>query len=95
MPVRMTILGSGSAGNCTYLETDGMKILIDAGFSGRQITRRLATIDRSPEMLDAILVTHEHSDHIQGLKTLCPRHDIPVFCNRMTREAIEPGLKKP
>ena len=55
--VRLTILGSGSAGNCTYVETDETRILIDAGFSLRQIRQRLATIGRTPENLTAILIT--------------------------------------
>ncbi len=89
MPVHLTILGSGSSGNCAYLETDDTRILIDAGFSLRQIRERLATIGRTPENLTGILVTHEHSDHVQGLPRLTARHQIPVYCNRPTREAFE------
>ena len=68
MPVRLTILGSGSAGNCAYVETDETRVLIDAGFSLRQIRQRLATIGRAPENLTGILVTHEHSDHVQACR---------------------------
>ncbi len=93
MPVRLTILGSGSAGNCAYLETDETRLLIDAGFSLRQIRQRLAAIGRSPEKLDGVLITHEHSDHIQGLTALCAKLQIPVFCNRPTQEAIEYQLE--
>lgn len=89
VPVQFTILGSGSAGNCAYLETDDTRILIDAGFSGRQIRQRLATINRTPETLTGILITHEHSDHIAGLAGLCARQSIPIFCNRLTQEAIQ------
>ena len=67
MSVKFTILGSGSAGNCAYLETDNSRVLVDAGFSPRQIRQRLAAIGRTPENLSAILITHEHSDHISGL----------------------------
>jgi phosphoribosyl 1,2-cyclic phosphodiesterase len=88
VPVRFTILGSGSNGNCAYLETDGTRLLIDAGFSARQIRQRLAGIGRSPETLDGILITHEHSDHVRGLDVLCRKLDIPVYCNRLTRDAI-------
>ena len=88
MPARLTILGSGSAGNCALLETDDTRILIDAGFSVRQIRRRLATIARAPESLHAILITHEHSDHIQGLNGLADKLGIPVYCNRPTQDAI-------
>lgn len=91
--VRLTVLGSGSAGNCAYLETDQTRILIDAGFSGRQIRERLAQIGRTPESLNAIVVTHEHSDHIKGLNTLGAKLGIPVYCNRFTHEAIEHQLE--
>ena len=88
MPVRLTILGSGSAGNCAYLETDETRLLIDAGFSGRQIRKRLAGIGRAAETLTGILITHEHSDHAQGLPALAEKLRIPVYCNRPTQEAI-------
>jgi phosphoribosyl 1,2-cyclic phosphodiesterase len=88
---RFTILGSGSKGNCAYLETDEVRLLIDAGFSARQIRTRLAAIGRSPESLTAILITHEHSDHIQGLTGL-DKLKIPTYCNRATRDAIEAQL---
>ena len=89
MPVRLTILGSGSAGNCAYLETDETRLLIDAGFSLRQIRKRLETIGRVPENLTAILVTHEHSDHTSSLRMLSEKLHIPIYCNRPTQEAIE------
>jgi len=84
----MTILGSGSSGNCAYLETDHTRILIDAGLSGRQIRQRLLAIGRAPEGLDGILITHEHSDHIQGLTMIAAKLDVPIYCNRLTKEAI-------
>lgn len=93
MPVRLTILGSGSAGNCAYLETDEVRILVDAGFSARQIRQRLASIGRTPENLTGILVTHEHSDHIQGLAALCEKLRLPIYCNRATKDAIEYQLQ--
>jgi len=92
MPVRLTILGSGSSGNCAYVETDEVRILVDAGFSLRQIRQRLASIGRSPESLSAILVTHEHSDHIQGLPSLSNKLRVPIYCNRATQEATESQL---
>ena len=93
--VRLTILGSGSGGNCSYLETSETRILIDAGFSGRQIRQRLARIGRSPETLTAILITHEHSDHVQGLTALTAKQKIPVYCNRLTKEALEQQIANP
>ncbi|MBI4662869.1 MAG: MBL fold metallo-hydrolase [Verrucomicrobia bacterium] len=89
----MTILGSGSAGNCAYLETDQTRLLIDAGFSGRQIRKRLAQIGRAPEGLNGILLTHEHSDHVQGLVGLSAKLRVPVYCNRLTQEAVEEQLQ--
>ena len=86
--MQFTILGSGSSGNCAYLECDETRLLIDAGLSGRQIRQRLLTIGRTPENLDGILITHEHSDHIQGLIGLAAKLQIPVYCNRQTRDAI-------
>ena len=89
MPVRLTILGSGSSGNCAYVETEETRVLIDAGFSLRQIRQRLASIGRAPENLTGILVTHEHSDHAQSLPALCGKLGIPLYANRPTLEAIE------
>jgi phosphoribosyl 1,2-cyclic phosphodiesterase len=86
--VNFTILGSGSAGNSAYLETDETRVLVDAGFSPRQIRQRLAGIGRAPENLTAILITHEHSDHIQGLVGIAEKLGIPVYCNRATQEEI-------
>jgi phosphoribosyl 1,2-cyclic phosphodiesterase len=93
VPVRLTILGSGSGGNCTFLETDEVRILIDAGFSARQIRQRLASIGRTPENLTGILITHEHSDHIQGLAALSDKLRLPIYCNRATKDAIEYQLQ--
>lgn len=89
MAVRFTILGSGSGGNCAYLESGETRLLIDAGFSARQIRERLASIGRAPEGLSGILITHEHGDHIQGLGVLAGKLGVPVYANRLTREAIE------
>jgi phosphoribosyl 1,2-cyclic phosphodiesterase len=92
VPVHLTILGSGSSGNCAYLETDQARLLIDAGLSARQIRQRMATLARAPETLDGILITHEHSDHITGLAGLAARLNLPIYCNRLTKEAIEEQL---
>jgi len=88
MPARFTVLGSGSGGNASYLETEQTRLLIDAGLSGRQIRLRLAQLGRSPETLDSILLTHEHADHTQGLKALCTKLKIPVYCNRLTADEM-------
>jgi phosphoribosyl 1,2-cyclic phosphodiesterase len=88
VPVQFTVLGSGSSGNCAYLETEQTRLLIDAGLSGRQIRQRLLSIGRAPESLNGILLTHEHSDHVQGLTGLAAKLRIPLYCNRLTKEAI-------
>jgi len=92
--VKFTILGSGSSGNCAYLETDTSRVLVDAGFSPRQIRQRLAAIGRTPENLSAILITHEHSDHVSGLFGLAEKSKIPIYCNRETQAAIGWALKE-
>ena len=86
MSVKFTILGSGSSGNCAYVETAETRVLIDAGFNPRQLRQRLASIGRTPENLTAILITHEHSDHISGLPGLADKLQIPVYCNRGTQD---------
>ena len=93
MSVKFTILGSGSSGNCAYVETAEARILVDAGFSPRQIRTRLAGIGKTPENLSAILITHEHSDHIAGLLGIADKYQIPVFCNRDTQDATVWALK--
>ena len=64
------MLASGSTGNAAFLATSKTRILIDAGLSVRDLTRRLAEIGEKPEDLDAVLITHEHSDHVAGLARL-------------------------
>ncbi len=93
MSVKFTILGSGSAGNCAYVETAEARVLVDAGFSPRQIRQRLASLGRTPENLTAILITHEHSDHIAGLIGIADKFHIPVYCNRDTQDATIWALK--
>lgn len=89
VPVRLTVLGSGSAGNSAFVESGDTRLLIDAGLSVRQIRERLAKIGRTPELLSGVLITHEHTDHVKGLIGLADRLGIPVYCNRATKEAIE------
>ena len=93
MSVKFTILGSGSAGNCAYVETAEARILVDAGFSPLQIRKRLATLGKTPENLSAILITHEHSDHIAGILGLADKFHVPVFCNRGTQDGTIWALK--
>lgn len=87
--MKFCVLGSGSKGNCTLIEAGKTTLLIDAGFSGKEIKRRLALIDRTPEMISAILVTHEHNDHIGGVGVLSRRYKLPVYANPATHRAAE------
>ncbi len=85
--MKFCVLGSGSRGNCTYLESGTTRILIDNGFSGKEIALRMAAIDRHPDQLSGILVTHEHNDHIKGVGVLSRRHRLPVYANPATHRA--------
>jgi phosphoribosyl 1,2-cyclic phosphodiesterase len=82
------MLGSGSAGNSALVATDHCKILIDGGLSARQLVLRLEQCRVAPEQLDGVLLTHEHTDHICGLEVLCRKFDLPIYCNRLTAEAL-------
>jgi phosphoribosyl 1,2-cyclic phosphodiesterase len=85
--MRFCVLGSGSRGNATYLESGATRILIDAGMSGKDLQKRLAAIDVDISAIDAIMVTHEHNDHIHGVGVLSRRAGIPVFANPATFSA--------
>jgi len=79
--MKFCVLGSGSRGNATYLKSGDTSILIDAGMSGVELQKRLATIGVELAAIDAILVTHEHNDHIQSVGVLSRRARIPVYAN--------------
>lgn len=81
-------LASGSKGNCIYIGTDHTKILIDAGISAKALQARLSEINVDLSDIDAILITHEHMDHIQGLKTLAYKKGIPILANQETAKGI-------
>lgn len=86
-------LASGSKGNCIYIGTEHTKILIDAGLSGRAIKQKLAEIDVDIADIDAILITHEHADHIMGLKVLAYNMGIPIIANAETAKGIAEYFK--
>jgi phosphoribosyl 1,2-cyclic phosphodiesterase len=88
------ILGSSSSGNCSLLRTENSTVLIDAGFSGKRIEQMLMDIGESIHTIDAVFLTHEHSDHAQGIRGLSKRGDLPIFANRDTAEAIQRKLCK-
>lgn len=81
-------LASGSKGNCIYLGTQQIKILIDLGISVKALKTKLAEINVDLSEIDAILITHDHHDHIMGLKTLSNQYGIPIFANHETAKGI-------
>ena len=85
--MRMTVLASGSKGNSTVIASSRTRVLVDAGLSCREILRRMAIANEDPAKLDAILITHEHQDHIAGLAVLARRLRIPVFFTEPTHRA--------
>ncbi|MBW2095584.1 MAG: MBL fold metallo-hydrolase, partial [Deltaproteobacteria bacterium] len=92
--LQFCILASGSGGNACYVETAHTRILVDAGLSGREITRRLTLLGIAVEGLDAIFLTHEHGDHIRGAGPLSRRLGLPVYLTRGTLEKGEKFLGK-
>lgn len=82
-------MASGSKGNAIYVEAGQTKVLIDAGLSGREIRRRLQGIGVDPEDLDAIVISHEHSDHTRGVQPLSKQLNLPVYMNHPTLSHIK------
>ncbi|HQZ95946.1 MAG TPA: MBL fold metallo-hydrolase [Pyrinomonadaceae bacterium] len=86
--MRFTILGSGSTGNAVLISSETTNVLVDAGMSAREIVKRLAEVGVSPDKLDGIMVTHEHGDHIGGLRVLMSAVNCPVYISRITEDAF-------
>src|ERR1700722_13135131 len=85
--MRMTVLASGSKGNSTVISSSRTRVLVDAGLSCRELLRRMALANEDPATLDAILITHEHLDHVAGLAVLARRLRVPVFFTEPTHRA--------
>jgi phosphoribosyl 1,2-cyclic phosphodiesterase len=85
--MKFSVLGSGSKGNCTLVESGSTRLLIDNGFSGKEIIGRLTRLGLVPEMLTALVITHEHDDHIKGVGVLARRLNLPVYANGATHRA--------
>jgi phosphoribosyl 1,2-cyclic phosphodiesterase len=79
MAITVSVLGSGSRGNATFIKTDQVRLLLDAGMSRREISRRLEAIAEDPDGIDAVLITHEHTDHSAGLRMLLKDLAIEAF----------------
>jgi phosphoribosyl 1,2-cyclic phosphodiesterase len=87
MAVRMTVLASGSKGNSTVVSSSGTAILVDAGLSCRETLKRMALAGLDPQSLEAILITHEHQDHVNGVAVLARKLKIPVYMTGATHQA--------
>ena len=90
--MRLVSIASGSSGNCIYVGSDNTHILVDAGISNKRIEQGLNEIGVKGEELNAIVITHEHSDHTKGLGVLARKRGIPIYGTRETLEEIA-GMK--
>ena len=95
--MRFVSLGSGSRGNATLVDTGETRLLVDCGFGAREVERRLLEVGVSARDLDAILLTHEHSDHVRGVETLAVRFGIDIWTTpgtwRQAGGGDRPGLR--
>src|SRR6266852_4533264 len=87
MGVSVSMLASGSRGNCAMVASTRTRILVDAGISCRETFKRMKALAEDPHSLSAILITHEHSDHVYGLATLAKKLHIPIFMTGATHQA--------
>jgi phosphoribosyl 1,2-cyclic phosphodiesterase len=87
MAVSVSVLASGSRGNCALVASSTTRILVDAGLSGRETFKRLRALGERPDQISAIVVTHEHSDHVSGLQRLVSKLTVPVFLTAPTHAA--------
>lgn len=85
--MKVSVLGSGSGGNSTFLEAGNTRVLVDAGFSAKAIAERLSGLGIDPDSLDGIVITHEHSDHTSAVGVWARRHGTPIYMTDRTREA--------
>lgn len=92
--MKIVTLSSGSSGNCIYLESDQSKILIDVGLTGKLALHLLSVAGIQGHDIDAIFVTHEHSDHIKGVGVLSRKFDIPILANEKTWLAMQAKIGK-
>src|ERR1051326_7298041 len=85
--MKLSVLGSGSTGNAALLVANGTRVWVDAGLSAREIARRMNQLGEDPNSLDGVLVTHEHGDHVGGLRVLVKDLDCPVYMSAKTHNA--------
>jgi phosphoribosyl 1,2-cyclic phosphodiesterase len=91
--MRVTILGSGSRGNAILVESGDTRVLVDAGFSGRDLARRMEQVEVDPDSITAILITHDHGDHTRGMGVFARRHGTPLHMTAPTRDACRKLLR--
>ncbi len=91
--MRFSVLGSGSSGNATFVSGGSTRILVDAGFSARELGKRLASVGVAPKDLAAILITHEHGDHTRGVGVFARTHGTRLLMTAGTRDACKKLLK--
>ena len=93
--MRLAVLGSGSSGNAVVVESGDRRLLLDAGFSCRELERRLGLVGVDPDTIGAIVVTHEHGDHIRGAPRFARRHGLEIWATAGTLEELDPGKGPP
>ena len=93
--VSVSILGSGSRGNCTLISTSRTRILVDAGLSARETFRRMQMVGESIHSLSGIVISHEHSDHVTGLCTIAKKLRVPVYMTAAVHQAFERSQHDP
>ncbi len=91
--MRVAVLGSGSAGNAVVVESDSRRLLVDAGFSCRELERRLDLAGIDASNFDGILLTHEHGDHVRGAGLFSRRHEVPIYATKGTFAGVNLGKR--
>ena len=91
--MRLCSIASGSSGNCIYVGSEQTHVLVDAGISGKRIEEGLKKAEITGKDLSAIFITHEHSDHIQGIGVLARKYGVPMYATRGTIDGIVNGAK--
>ena len=91
--MRISVLGSGSGGNSIFVWAGNTRLLVDAGFSARNVAERLGALGVSPESIGGIVVTHEHTDHTSGIGVFARRHGTPLYMTGRTRSACDKLLR--
>lgn len=93
--IKLIPLFSSSKGNCTYIETDTTSLLVDVGITCKRLVTKMSEMQINPETIEAILITHEHSDHIKGIKVFANKYKIPVYATQKTWDFIGDSLMLP